>query len=130
MTTKAKGAFEVKIVPQTDRDIPMLGRLTLDKTFMGDLEATSQGTMLSAMTSVPNSAGYVAIERVVGALNGKKGSFVLQHSGTANKGENSLIVTIVPDSGTEELAGIKGKLDIIIKDGKHFYELDYELSGL
>jgi hypothetical protein len=127
---KATGEFEVKIVPQTDMEVPMLGRLTINKTFQGDLEATSRGQMLSAGTAVANSAGYVAIERVEGSLKGKKGSFILQHSGTMNRGMPSLLVTVVPDSGTEELAGISGALDIIIADGKHSYDFEYFLQEL
>jgi hypothetical protein len=130
MSQKATGTFEVSLVPQTDKEVPMLGRLTLEKTFAGDLEATSQGQMLSARTSIPNSAGYVAIERVEGTLHGKKGSFVLQHSGTMNRGASSLQVTIVPDSGTGELEGISGTLAIIIADGKHSYELSYEVGSM
>ncbi len=129
MPTKATGTFEVKIVPQTDREIPMLARMTIDKTFHGDLEATTQGQMLSAGTSIPNSAGYVAIERVEGILHGKKGSFVLQHTATMNRGVPSLSITVVPDSGTEELVGLSGTLAIIRADGKHSYDFDYELPG-
>jgi hypothetical protein len=129
MTNKATGEFEVKLVPQTDIDVPTPGRLTISKTFHGDLEGVSQGQMLSAGTSVPNSAGYVAIEKVEGSLHGKKGSFVLQHSGTMNRGEASLTVNVVPDSGTGELAGISGKFNIIMANGKHSYELEYELGS-
>jgi len=126
---KATGEFEVKLVPQTDMEVPMLGRLSINKTFRGDMEGNSQGQMLSAGTSIPNSAGYVAIERVEGTLKGKRGSFVLQHSGTMDRGTPSLLVTVVPDSGTEELTGISGTLDIIIADGKHSYDFDYSLPG-
>ena len=126
---KATGEFEVKLVPQTDMEVPMLGRLSINKTFRGDMEGNSQGQMLSAGTSIPNSAGYVAIERVEGTLKGKRGSFVLQHSGTMDRGTPSLLVTVVPDSGTEELTGISGTLDIIIADGKHSYDFDYSLPS-
>ena len=105
----------------------MLSRMTIDKTFHGDLEATSQGQMLAASTSIPHSAGYVAIERVEGTLHGKRGSFVLQHSATMNKGEPTLLIHVVPDSGTDELTGLSGKLNIIMADGKHSYELEYKL---
>ena len=127
MSNKATGAFEVKIVPQEDRTIQMLSRMTIDKTFHGDLEATSQGQMLAASTSIPHSAGYVAIERVEGTLHGKRGSFVLQHSATMNKGEPTLLIHVVPDSGTDELTGLSGKLNIIMEEGKHSYELEYKL---
>lgn len=128
MILYAKGEFEVKLVPQTEeRDIPNLGRLTIDKVFHGDIEGSSRGQMLSAKTAVPASAGYVAIERVEATINGRQGSFVLQHNATMNKGEPSLNIIIVPDSGTDELTGITGQLTIIIKDKKHFYEMEYTL---
>jgi Protein of unknown function (DUF3224) len=127
MNKKAKGIFEVDILPQTDREVPMLNRMTIDKKFYGDMEATTQGQMLSARTTIPNSAGYVAIERVEGSLHGRKGSFVLQHMGTMNRGESSLVITVVPDSGMEELVGLTGTLSIIIVDGKHSYDFAYTL---
>ncbi|OQP44849.1 hypothetical protein A4H97_10845 [Niastella yeongjuensis] len=128
MTLYAKGEFEVKLVPQTeDREIPLLGRLTIDKVFHGDITGSSQGQMLSARTSVPDSAGYVAIERVEGTINGKQGSFVLQHNATMSKGQFMLNIIVVPASGTDELTGIAGTLNIIIKDKKHFYEMEYTL---
>jgi hypothetical protein len=127
MNKKAKGIFEVDILPQTDREVPMLNRMTIDKKFYGDMEATTQGQMLSARTTIPNSAGYVAIERVEGSLHGRKGSFVLQHMGTMNRGESSLVITVVPDSGMEELVGLTGTLSIIIVDGKHSYDFTYTL---
>ena len=127
MTSKATGSFEVTLVPQTDREVPMLSRMTIDKKFRGDLEGISQGQMLSAGTAIPNSAGYVAIERVEGSLVGKKGSFILQHSATMHRGQPSLLITVVPDSGTDELAGISGTLSIMIADGKHSYEFSYTL---
>ena len=127
MPEKATGTFEVKIVPQTDREIPTLGRMTIDKQFRGDLEAASQGQMLSTRGAIPNSAVYVAMERVEGTLHGKKGSFVLHHTGIMNRGESSLVVTIAPDSGTDELEGISGALKIIIAGGVHAYEMEYTL---
>jgi Protein of unknown function (DUF3224) len=99
--------------------------MSIDKTISGDLVATTQGQMLSAMTEVKGSAGYVAIEKVEGALKGKQGSFVLQHSGTMNQGKPSLVVSVVPDSGTGELAGLVGQFNIIIAAGKHSYEFTY-----
>jgi hypothetical protein len=128
MTNTAKVAFEVSIVPQADRDIPMLARMTIDKTFHGDIEGTSQGQMLSAGTAIKNSAGYVAIERVEGTVHGKKGSFVLQHTATMNRGEPSLSITVVPDSGAGELEGLSGTLSINIA-GKHSYAFSYNLPG-
>jgi len=127
MAQKATGAFEVKIVPQQDAEMTVPARMTLDKTFRGDLEAVSKGIMLSVRTAIPNSAGYVAMEQVEGTLHGKKGSFALQHSGTMNRGEASLKVTVVPDSGTDDLTGLSGTLAIIIEGGKHSYEFDYDI---
>lgn len=125
----ASGTFDVKLMPQDDKsEDSLLGRMTIDKQFHGALEATSKGQMLSAMTTTKGSAGYVAIEKVSGALHGRKGTFVLQHSGTMTRGEPGLSVTVVPDSGTGELGGLTGKMTIKIEDGKHFYELHYTLS--
>ncbi|MCU1230036.1 MAG: hypothetical protein JWO97_2920 [Acidobacteria bacterium] len=122
----ASGTFDVKLTPQADPAAePFLSRLVLDKQFHGDLEATSRGVMLAVGTSVPNSAGYVAMERVTGTLHGRTGSFALQHSGTMTRGEPRLTVSVVPDSGTGELEGISGTTKIDIRDGKHFYDLAY-----
>jgi hypothetical protein len=129
VTTHAKGTFEVKLLPLADdhAEAAGLARMSIDKQFHGDLQASSQGQMMSAMTSVKGSAGYVAIERVTGALAGRTGSFVLQHNGTMNRGTPSLTVSVVPDSGTEELTGLSGTLTIIIADGKHSYDFEYSL---
>ncbi|HEX7046288.1 MAG TPA: DUF3224 domain-containing protein [Gammaproteobacteria bacterium] len=130
MTTTANGTFDVKIAP-LDLHFDAgdkLGRLSIDKTFHGDLEATSQGEMLTAGTDVKGSAVYVAIERVTGTLNGKKGSFILHHRGIMNRGEAELVVKIVPDSGTGELEGISGEMKIRIEEGKHFYDFEYALQ--
>jgi hypothetical protein len=102
--------------------------MSIDKTYSGDLVGKGVGRMLSAMTEVKGSAGYVAIERVSGTLHGRTGSFVLQHSGTMSRGAQQLVITIVPDSGTGELAGITGSKMIRIVEGKHFYDMDYELA--
>lgn len=107
-----------------------LGRMTLDKTFHGALDATSQGEMLSVMTSVQGSAGYVAIEQVTGTLNGKQGTFVLQHFGIMQDGEDRLILEVVPGSASGELSGLSGTMDIEVKGGKHYYTFDYELPGV
>jgi hypothetical protein len=124
---RASGTFEVKMAPLTTGDeVP--GRMSLDKQFHGALEATGKGEMLTAMTSVQGSAGYVAVERVTGKLDGRSGSFVLQHSGIMNRGEPNLTITVVPDSGTGELAGIAGTMKINIADGKHFYDFEYTLG--
>lgn len=126
MSNRASGTFEVKLAPQDDKTgQPGLGRLTIDKQLQGDFVGTSTGQMLTAMTSVEGSAGYVAIERLTGTLKGRKGSFVLQHSGTMNRSAQQLTITVVPDSGTEELSGLTGVMKIKIEGGKHFYDFDY-----
>ena len=103
--------------------------MSIDKRFTGDLTATSQGEMLSAGTAVKGSAGYVAIEKVTGALHGREGTFTLQHSATMNRGAPSLSITVVPDSGTGALAGIAGTMQIIIEHKQHSYIFDYSLDG-
>jgi hypothetical protein len=127
MTSHAVGTFEVKLLPLPTEE-KALGRMSLDKQFRGDLEATSKGEMLAAMTNVKGSAGYVAMERVTGSLHGRKGDFVLQHSSTMTRGTPQQSVTVVPDSGTDQLIGLTGNLTILIADGKHSYEFDYELA--
>ena len=102
--------------------------MLIDKQFRGDLDATSKGQMLAAMTEVKGSAGYVAIEKVTGALQGRRGTFVLQHSGSMNRGAPALVVSVVPDSGTEELVGLSGTMMIDVTDGKHLYTFDYTLG--
>ena len=103
-----------------------LGRMSLDKLFHGDLEATGKGEMLTAGTDT-GSAGYVAIERVTGTLQGRSGSFALMHVGTMTRDAQQLSITVVPDSGAGQLVGIAGKLAITIDDGKHFYDFEYTL---
>ena len=128
----ARGAFVVSMKPLdfegADPD-SKLGRMSIDKKITGDLTASTMGQMLSAMTSTNGSAGYVAIERVAGVLNGKRGTFVLQHNGAMNRGAPSLVVTVVPDSGTEELVGLEGEFKINIGEGKHSYEFTYRLPA-
>jgi len=104
-----------------------LGRFSLDKQFHGELEATGRGEMLTA-GRVEGSGGYVAIERVTGRLHGRAGSFVLQHTGTMQPGALQLSITVVPDTGTGELAGLAGKLAIEITGGQHFYDFEYTLG--
>ncbi len=127
MTQHAKGSFEVKITPQSATTDTTLGRMDLDKTYHGGLEARATGTMLTAMGSGQGNGVYVAVERVTGTLSGKSGSFALAHKGVMDHGVQSLVITIVPESGTGALAGITGSLNIIIKDGGHFYTMDYTL---
>lgn len=129
MTSRAAGPFEVKLIPQAppDPNDAPVGRMLLDKQFHGALEAVSKGEMLAAMTEVKGSAGYVAIERVTGTLDGRRGTFILQHNGLMNRGVPTLSVTVVPDSGTGELTGLTGTMKIDVTGGKHEYVFDYEL---
>ena len=128
MSERASGTFEVKLTPQDDGAGAAVGRMTIDKQFQGDLVGTSKGQMLMASSSVQGSAGYVAIEKVEGTLNDRRGSFYLQHSGTMTRGAGELTITVIPDTGTDQLAGLRGKMQIIIEGGKHSYEFDYELG--
>ena len=128
----ATGTFDVTLTPQPIEDSAepaTLGRLAIAKQFQGELEATSVGQMLSAGTGVKGSAGYVAIERVTGTLGGRAGSFVLQHSGTMDRGLPQLSVTVVPDSGTGELVGLSGSMTIDIAGGEHSYRLTYSIDA-
>ena len=130
MTVHASGTFDVKIVPLALGDSAtddVRGRMSINKQFHGDLEATSVGEMLTATTATRGSMAYAAIERVDGRLHGRAGSFVLQHTGIMNRGAPTLVVTVVPDSGTGELLGLSGTLTITIADGKHAYDLAYSL---
>ncbi len=128
---QARGTFEVRLTPQKpdnpEAEDAKLGRMSIAKKLSGDLEGTSNGEMLSAMTAVKGSAGYVGLERVSGTLHGRTGSFVLQHTGTMTRGAPQLSVTVVPDSGDGQLTGLTGTMTIKIEGGKHFYEFDYAL---
>ena len=128
MTQEISGEFQVKVTPQAFTEgvgDSSIGRMSLDKQFHGDLEATSQGQMLAAGTDVEGSAGYVALERVSGALKGLSGTFALQHTGIMNRGVPQLTITVVPDSGTGQLTGLTGSMNIRREDGKHFYDFEY-----
>ena len=126
---RASGTFQVKLTPAADEgSASPAGRMILDKEFQGDLTGTSKGQMLMASSSSnPNSAGYVAIEQLTGVLNGRRGTFYLQHSGTMRRGAGDLTITVIPDTGTDELVGLEGRMNIIIADGKHSYEFEYTL---
>ena len=129
MATHVRGRFEVKLTPRSADDEagePTVGRMTIDKRFQGDLEAASKGQMLAFRSDVKGSAGYVAIERVIGTLHGRRGAFVLQHDGIMTRGAPQLTITVVPDSGTDELVGLAGTMAIDIVDGEHFYKFDYD----
>lgn len=130
MNHRATGTFEVKIAPldaYNKNEGSLAGRMSIDKQFRGDLDATSKGEMLTAGTATKGSAGYVAIEKVTGTLKGKTGSFALMHTGTMQAGAFQLTVSVVPDSGTGQLVGLAGKMAIIIAEGKHSYEFEYTL---
>lgn len=122
MSNRATGTFEVKLNPQDE------SRMTIDKEFQGDLAGTSKGQMLMAGSeSEKGSAGYVAIEKVTGTLNGRRGTFYLQHNATMTRGVGELNIIVIPDTGTDELTGLSGKMNIIIEAGQHSYEFDYQL---
>jgi hypothetical protein len=127
MSKQASGTFEVTLTPAEGPDA-VVGRMTIAKQFQGDMEGTSEGQMLMASGSVTGSAGYVAIERVTGSLGGRHGSFCLQHNGVMTRGEGQLTIAVIPDSGTDELTGLSGTMNIIITDGKHSYEFDYSIA--
>lgn len=130
MPSVATGTFKVKLLPLAFEGQPegaKLGRMSIDKEIAGDLVATTKGQMLSAFGDVKGSAGYVAIEHVEGALQGRQGSFILQHTGTMDRGTPQLLVTVVPDSGTGALVGLAGEFKIIVTEGAHRYEFSYTL---
>jgi len=130
-STQANGPFEVKLNPESLSDLAAgtdFGRMSINKSFHGDLVATSQGEMLSFRSSVQGSAGYVAMETVTGTLHGRTGSFVLQHSSTMTRGVPEQSITVVPDSATGELVGLVGRMVINIVEGQHSYQFDYTLS--
>ena len=131
MTNTAKGTFSIVMIPPPAGEGAgrlSVGRMFIDKQYSGDLTGTGQGEMLSAGNPAAGSAGYVAIEHVTGTLNGRSGSFALQHSGTMHEGASHLAITIVPGSGTGDLFGIEGKLKLDIAEGKHFYDIEYALD--
>jgi hypothetical protein len=132
MNQQAKGPFDVKRTAMEAVDAggdASFGRLRFEKRFHGALDATSVVEMLSAGDPATGSAGYVAVEHLVGSLRGRKGRFMMQHSGVMNRGQASLTLTVVPDSGTDELAGLHGRMQIdIAEDGAHFYTFDYAID--
>jgi Protein of unknown function (DUF3224) len=128
MPHHARGTFEVKVQPLAPSDIPGVARFSIDKTIHGDLEATTKGEMLTAGDPKAGTAGYVAIETVTGKLDNKSGSFVLQHFATMDASGPNMTVKVVPGSGSGDLKGISGTFTIIIADGKHRYDLEYQLT--
>ncbi len=125
---QATGTFEVTLTPIAGGGGPIAG-MTIAKTFRGDLEAISEGQMLAFRSAVAGSAGYVAMERVTGRLAGREGGFTLQHGGIMDRGEPALSVVVVPDSGTDGLAGLTGTMDIVVEDGRHDYCFRYTLPA-
>ncbi len=128
----AAGSFEVKLTPLPADERPdatFLGRLAIDKTFLGELAATSAGQMMAYRDAARGAAVYVALERVTGTLAGRPGSFILQHAGQSARGEQSLTITVVTDSGTDGLTGLTGAMAIVVADGKHTYSFDYILPA-
>jgi hypothetical protein len=128
MANHASGTFEVKMTMQPVEENAPVGRFTLEKEFQGDLQGTSKGQMLAISSSVEGSAGYVAMEQVSGTVSGRNGTFALQHNGIMTRGAPQLSVSVVPDSGTDELVGLSGTMDIKIADGKHYYEFEYTIA--
>lgn len=130
MSTHVSGSFSITMTPATTPQRSgrtALGRMLLQKVYTGELAATASGEMLSAVTDTSGAAGYVAIEAITGVLQGRQGSFVVQHAGTMADGKQELSVVIVPHSGTGQLQGISGTMAIRIEAGQHFYDLDYAL---
>ncbi len=127
---RVTGAFDVKMLPQPPAEgAPPFGRFALDKRYHGALDATGQGEMIAAMTEVKGSAAYSALEVVDGALDGRHGTFVIQHTGVMDRGAPSLRITVVPDSGTGALAGLTGTMEIVIEGGAHSYVFEYALPA-
>ena len=129
---QAKGEFEVTRIPQQELDIggdARVGHSRFDKRFHGPLEATSVVHMLALMSPVQGSGAYVAMERIEGTLDGRRGSFYMQHNGIMDRGTPSLDLSVVPDTGTDELTGLHGRIAIEIADGKHYYTFDYDFRN-
>ena len=129
---QAKGEFEVIRIPQGELDIgggASIGHSRFDKRFHGPLDATGVVHMLAVMSEMPGSGAYVAIERIEGTLEGRTGSFFARHSGVMDRGQPSLDLTVVPDTGTAELTGLRGRIAIDIVDGKHHYAFDYDFRA-
>jgi len=128
MAQHATGTFEVKLTPQDDKlGGGSIGRMTINKQWQGEVAGTSEGQMLTGGDVKTGSAGYVAMEKFTGTVKGRKGTFLLQHSAIMIEGKGDLTIIVVPNSGTEELKGLAGKLTIKIENGKHFYDLEYSI---
>lgn len=131
MSFSAKGTFQVSLIPlsyENPGEVSQFNRMSIDKTISGDLVGTTKGQMIASRSAVKGSAGYVAMEEVVGSLGGRSGTFVLQHSATMNRGLPIMAITVVPDSGFGELEGLEGEFKIDIVEGVHFYEFSYRFT--
>ncbi len=132
MARQARGTFDVDLTPRS-LEAPTFqegaASMSLTKVLRGDLEGTSVGEMLAVRSDVDGSAGYVAMEMVTGSLHGRSGTFWLQHSSTMDRNAPTQSITVVPDSGTGDLDGLRGDFTISIVEGQHFYEFDYTLPG-
>jgi hypothetical protein len=132
MPHQIHGRFTVTVTPQPHVENvgdAAIGRMSLDKQFFGPLDAVSKGQMLASRSEIPGSAGYVAMERVVGSLDGRTGTFVLMHHATMNRGAPQLTITVVPDSGTGDLVGLRGSMGITIVEKEHFYDFEYTIDA-
>jgi hypothetical protein len=130
MTNRVSGPFDVKMIPQEDKTVDGVTRMVLDKQYHGDLDGTGKGQMLTGGINANKSGAYVAIEKFTGTLHGRSGSFVLHHTGIMTRGTPDLTILVAPDSGTDQLAGISGKMTInIAADGKHSYDFEYTLPA-
>jgi hypothetical protein len=136
MSHHVRGKFEVKLTPQSmanpggaEPGVANLGRLAITKRYFGDLDAQAVGEMLTASGTVQGSAVYVAVERVTGTLSGRRGSFALHHTGIMDRGAAQLTITVVPDSGSDDLAGLTGTMSITIAEKEHFYDFEYALPA-
>jgi hypothetical protein len=127
MSNRAMGTFEVTIEPQNGADEPF-GRMRIVKEFTGGLVADGLGEMLTVATEVEGSATYVALDRITGTLDGRRGTFVLRHNGIMTRGVGELSIVVVPDSGTDELTGLTGQLTITNDNGRHSYVFDYDMT--
>jgi hypothetical protein len=146
MSHHVRGKFEVRLTPQSmaepggaepggaepggaEPGVANLGRLSIAKRYFGDLDGTGTGEMLTASGTVAGSAVYVAVERVTGTLSGRRGSFALHHTGIMDRGAAQLTITVVPDSGSGDLAGLTGSMSITIAEKEHFYDFEYALPA-
>lgn len=132
MSTHAEGTFEIETwdeSPYDEHEGTKLTRTRVTKTFHGDMEGTSTAELLMAYGAAQDSAAYVGFERVVGSVNGRSGSFVLHHTASGAHGTRSASWSVVPDSGTGKLLGLRGEARISTGiDGGHSFTLDYDFG--